>query len=118
VVVLFLSARQFGDERRVDPLRDRLAEEGLAAEPLRLELTETTVMADIDALRAPRRPWAGLRVRGTDAAGGHRPPAVAVVSRVQWSRSALISSSLFIDDRPSMPISAARFIRSFFVQSS
>ena len=51
MVVLFLSARQFGDERRVDPLRDRLAEEGLAAEPLRLELTDATVMADIDPLR-------------------------------------------------------------------
>jgi diguanylate cyclase (GGDEF)-like protein len=47
-VAVNLSARQFADERLVDLLRDRLKEEGLAAELLRLELTEATVMADLD----------------------------------------------------------------------
>jgi diguanylate cyclase (GGDEF)-like protein/PAS domain S-box-containing protein len=43
-----LSARQFGDERLVDLLRARMDAEGLASGLLRLELTEATVMADID----------------------------------------------------------------------
>ncbi|HEY0360044.1 MAG TPA: EAL domain-containing protein [Mycobacteriales bacterium] len=47
-VAVNLSARQFADERLVDLLADHLKAEGLAAELLRLELTETTVMADID----------------------------------------------------------------------
>jgi EAL domain-containing protein (putative c-di-GMP-specific phosphodiesterase class I) len=47
-VAVNVSARQFGDDRLVDLLRDRLDAEGLAANLLRLELTESTVMADVD----------------------------------------------------------------------
>ena len=36
----------------------------------------------------------------------------------QWLRRALMSSSLFMEERPSMPISAARLCRSSTVQSS
>ena len=61
--------------------------------------------------RAPARPGrprrlrrGGRRARLSRAAGA-RPPHAR-----QWLRSALISSPLFILERPSMPTSAARFI--------
>jgi diguanylate cyclase (GGDEF)-like protein len=47
-VAVNLSARQLHDERLVDLLRGRLEVEALAAGLLRLEMTEATVMEDVD----------------------------------------------------------------------
>jgi diguanylate cyclase (GGDEF)-like protein len=47
-VAVNLSARQFHDERLVDLLREILAVTGLSPALLRLELTESTVMEDVD----------------------------------------------------------------------
>jgi hypothetical protein len=67
-------------------------------------------------LHGPRpHPRGRARCGAGELARRRAPPARRAP---QWFRSALISSSLLMFERPSMPISPARFSRSSFVQSS